>query len=70
MKKVVAILLLVASLGLGYMGINQLNDSSASVSIGELEISAESSEGKTTGYVYIGLAIAALAGGVALIRRN
>jgi len=70
MKKVIGIILIIAALGLGYMGINQINESSASVSIGELELSAEDEGSQTTGYIYVGLAVVSLVVGGNLLRKS
>ncbi len=70
MNKIIAIGLIILSLGLGYMGINKINNSTVGIEIGELEISAGDESGKTTGYIYLGLAVAALVVGGGMIGRK
>jgi len=67
MKKVIGILLILVALFLGYLGIKGLNESSSSVKILGIEITAQDSESKEKAYIEMGLGVAALIGGVYLI---
>lgn len=68
MKNIIGGLLIAVALGLGYMGITKINNSTAGIEIGDLKISAGSNEGKTTGYIYLGLAVASLVVGGGLLK--
>ena len=67
MKKVIGILLILVALFLGYLGIKGLNESSSSVKILGIEITAQDNESKEKAYIEMGLGVAALIGGVYLI---
>ena len=68
MKKIVGIVLIVLSIGLGYFGVTQFADSGESVDVLGIEISAEDNKQKTSSFIYLGLAVASLIGGVALVK--
>ena len=68
MKKIIGIGLIVLSIGLGYMGITEFSNSGESVEVIGIEISAEDNKQKTTGIIYLGLAVAAFIGGVSLVK--
>ncbi len=67
MKKAIAILLIVAAVVLGYLGITGLNQSEKSVDLLGLEITAQDSETKQTTYIELALGVVALAGGIYLL---
>jgi len=67
MKQIIGILLIVAALVLGYMGIQGLNESSTSVEMLGMEITAEDGSAKQNAYIELGLGIVALIGGVYLL---
>lgn len=66
MKKIVGIILIIISLGLGYTGVNKVANSGESVEIVGIELSASDNDAKTTGFIYLGLAVVLLIGGVTL----
>jgi UDP-N-acetyl-D-mannosaminuronate dehydrogenase len=68
MKKIIGIGLIVLSIGLGYMGITEFSNSGESVEVIGIEISAEDNKQKTTGIIYLGLAVASFIGGVSLVK--
>ncbi len=70
MKKFVGMFLILVALTAGYLGIQQLNNSGGTVKFLGMKISAEDSSAKQKGYIYLGLAVVALVGGVALIRKE
>jgi len=67
MKKVIGIILIVAALVLGYMGINGLSQSSKSVELLGMEITAEDGASKQNAYIELGLGVVALVGGMYLL---
>ncbi|MBK5194988.1 MAG: hypothetical protein JJE08_02990 [Proteiniphilum sp.] len=67
MKKVIGIILIVAALVLGYIGINGLTESSKSVELLGIEITAEDGSAKQNAYIELGLGVVALVGGLFLL---
>jgi len=70
MNKVIGIVLIVLSLGLGFLGIDKFSNSGESVDIVGIEISAEDNQEKTTSYFYLGFALVSLFGGITLLKRK
>lgn len=70
MKTAIGIILIVAALILGYLGINQIQESGSSVEVLGLELSAEDESGKETGYIELGLGVVALIGGIYLVSKK
>jgi len=68
MKKSIGIILILLSLYLGYSGILKFTNSGESVEIVGIEITAEDNQKKSTAFIFLGLAIASLAGGVTLLK--
>ena len=70
MKKIIGIILIVAALFLGYLGVNQVQKSANSVEVLGIELSAEDKGGKETGYIELALAVVALVGGIYLVSKK
>jgi uncharacterized membrane protein YidH (DUF202 family) len=70
MKTVIGIVLIVGAIGLGYMGAQKWEDGSKSVSIGNLELSANNKSTQEEAYLYLGGAIALLVGGVFVLKKK
>lgn len=70
MKRTTGIVLIIAALFLGYVGINKLDDSGKTVDFFGIRITAEDEEAKETGYIFIGLAALLLIGGVLSMRER
>ncbi|MFK7808203.1 MAG: hypothetical protein AB8F74_10425 [Saprospiraceae bacterium] len=64
MNKLVPIILIVLGLGLGYFGFAKLEDSSASIEIADIEISAGDKGGQTQAYLMMGLGALLLGAGL------
>ena len=62
--KIIGIVLLLASLYIGYLGINKVSNSSAKVEVIGIEIDASNESGKEQGFLYIGLAVILFGGGI------
>lgn len=62
--------MILGALFFAYAGITKLNDSSKSLEVGDLELSAEDSSGKTMGYVYLGLSGLFLVGGIISLKKS
>jgi|1185.fasta_scaffold407457_2 hypothetical protein len=61
MQKTVGIILIIAAFVLGYFGIQNLNEKTAEFKVGEVEVTAKTSESKNKGYTLLA------AGGLCLI---
>ena len=70
MIKIIGIILIIAALFLGYLGVNQVQESANSVEVMGIELSAEDKGGKETGYIELGLAVVALVGGIFLVSKK
>jgi hypothetical protein len=70
MKKPLGIILIIAALFAGYLGINELDNSGGTVNFLGIKISATDEGAKQRGYIYLGVAVVALIGGVALMRKG
>lgn len=68
MKQTTGIILIVAALFLGFVGINKLQESEETVSFLGIRISAEDEEAKEVGYIFLGLAALCLIGGIMTMR--
>jgi len=70
MKQIIGIALIVLAIFLGYLGVNKVSNSEASVEVVGVELSASDEGQKTTGFIYLGLAIASLIGGITLVGKK
>ena len=68
MKRLIGLILVIGALALGYLGYTKLNDSKAEVKIGDLELSAQDKGGQQTAYIYFGLGVVCLIGGLMAVR--
>lgn len=69
-KKVIGIVLIVVSLGLGYLGVDKISNSSASVEVLNVKLGVSDKSGKEQGYLYLGLAAVLLGGGLYLLKNK
>lgn len=69
-EKIIGTVLILISLYVGYLGINKINNNSKEVKVLGLEIDASNESGKEKGYMYIGLAVVLLAGGLYSINKK
>lgn len=70
MNKITGIILIVAALLLGFLGVNKLDESGGTVDILGIKISAEDEGAKQTGYIFLGLAAICLIGGITIMNRK
>lgn len=70
MKAIIGAILIVAALFLGYLGINQIQESANSVEVLGIELSAEDKGGKETGYIELGLGVVSLVAGIYLLGKR
>ena len=69
-KKVVALLLIIGSIALGYFGFTKIKESSASVEVLDLKLDFSDKSEKEQGYIFLGLAVICLGGGIYLLKKN
>ena len=70
MRQIIGIVLIVIAIGLAYMGITEFNQSTASVEIANIELSASDGQGKTTAFIYLGLALVSFIAGTFLVAKK
>lgn len=68
--KIIGVILIVASLALGYLGYNKISESTNSVNILGIKIEASDESGKTGGYIFLGLAVILFGGGIYTLRNS
>ena len=69
-SKIIGIILIVISLAVGYVGINKIADNTKQINLLGLKIDASNESGKEQGYLYLGLAVILLAGGVYTVNKS
>ncbi len=70
MKNPLSIVLIVVGLILGIYGITQLGDSGKSVEVAGIELGVKDKGAQTQAYMFIGLGVLSLIGGLAMSRRK
>lgn len=70
MKNPLAIILTLGGIALGIYGITMLGDSSASVDILGVELGVEDNDMKMEAFLFIGLGVASLIGGLFLMKKK
>lgn len=70
MKNLLSIVLIIAALIFGYVGITKLDESSTTVNILGIKISAEEESKKETGYIFLAGAAICLVAGIASMRNK
>lgn len=68
-NKIIGIVLIIASLFLGYTGINKISESSVSVKLLDLKLDMSDKSGKEEGYLYLGLALILFGGGIYMVKK-
>ena len=69
-SKIIGAILLVISLGIGYIGINKIADNTKEVNFLGIKINASNESGQQQGYIYLGLGIVLFAGGIYALTRS
>ncbi len=70
MNRTIGIILIIAALFLGFVGINKLDESGGTVNFLGIKISAKDKGAKETAYVLLGLGAICLIGGVMMVNRK
>ncbi len=69
-SKIIAVILIVISLGLGYFGLNKGKENTTEVNFLGLKIEASNESEKRQGYIYLGLAVLLFGGGIYTINKS
>ncbi|WP_026714030.1 hypothetical protein [Flavobacterium daejeonense] len=69
-SKIIAVILIVISLGLGYFGLNKVKENTTEVNFLGLKIEASNESEKRQGYIYLGLAVLLFGGGIYTINKS
>ncbi len=70
MKNPLAIILIILGIGLGIYGIMQFGDSGKSVDIAGIELGVKDKGAQTQSYLFIGLGVLSIIGGVVMSKKN
>lgn len=70
-KKIIGIILIVGASVLVYIGYNQLKEhSGASIKVANVEVGVTNTAARNQAYLYIGIAVVLLAGGVYVVSKK
>jgi len=70
MKNPLGIILIIVGIALGIYGIMQIGDSGESVEIAGIELGVKDKGARTQAYLFIGLGVLSLIGGVVMSKRK
>lgn len=70
LSKIIGIVLIVVSLGIGYLGLNKVQENSSEVNLLGIKIEASDESGKQEGYMYIGFAVLLFIGGIYTVNKS
>ena len=69
-SKMIGVILILISLGIGYIGFNKIADNTAKINFLGLKIDASNESGKQQGYIYLGLGILLFVGGIYTLNKS
>ncbi len=69
-SKIIGLVLILISLGFGYIGFNKIADNTAKINFLGLKIDASNESGKQQGYIYVGLGIILFVGGIYTLNKS
>lgn len=70
LSKIIGIVLIVVSLGIGYLGLNKVQENSSEVNLLGIKIEASDEYAKQEGYMYIGFAVLLFIGGIYTVNKS
>ena len=70
LSKILGAILILISLGIGYIGFNKIVDSTNKINLLGLKIDASNESGKEQGYLYLGLGGLLFAGGIYTLNKS
>ena len=68
--KIIGALLILVSIGMGYMGYTKVSENTQEVNLLGLKIDASNESGKQEGYMYLGFAVVLFLGGIYTINKK
>ncbi len=68
-SKIIGAILIIISLGIGYVGFNKIADNTNSIKLLGVQIDASNESGKEQGYLYLGLALVLFVGGIYTVNK-
>ena len=69
-KKIIGLLLIVVSIGIGYLGVNKISNSSTSVEVLDVKLGVSDKSEKQLGYMYVGFAVLVFVGGIYTLKKK
>lgn len=69
-SKIIGGILIIASLMVGYIGLNKIADNTKQINLLGLKIDASNESGKQQGYLYVGFGILLFVGGLYTINKS
>jgi uncharacterized membrane protein len=69
-SKIIGAILIIASLGIGYVGYNKISESTNEVNVLGLKIEASNESGKQEGYLFLGIAALLFVGGIYTLNKS
>ncbi len=69
-SKIIGAILILLSLGVGYLGINKVDENTSSVNFLGIKMDFSDKSGSQEGYVYIGIAVVLLVGGIYTLKKS
>ena len=69
-NKIIAAILIIVSLAMGYQAYNKISESTKSVNLLGLKVEANDESGKKEGYLFLGLAVVLFGGGIYTINKS
>ena len=69
-SKIIGLILILAGLGLGYLGYNKVDANSESVDVLGVELNVSDESGKQEGYIYLGIAAVLFLGGIYTLNKS
>ncbi|TDD95259.1 hypothetical protein [Flavobacterium cellulosilyticum] len=69
-SKIIASILILASLGMGYLGFNKISENTNQVNLLGIEIEASNKSGQQEGYLFVGIAVLLFLGGIYTLNKS
>lgn len=70
LSKIIGVVLIVISLGIGYLGFNKVKENSSEINLLGVKIEASNESAKQEGYMYLGFAVLLFAGGLYTVNKS
>ncbi|MFL9832364.1 hypothetical protein ACSV4D_15655 [Flavobacterium sp. ARAG 55.4] len=70
LSKIIAVVLIILSLFIGYIGINKIQENTNEINFLGIKIEASDESGQQKGYLYVGFAVLLLGGGLYSLNKS